>query len=603
MTSRDEPSNADLVYDVLRAAGHPLTFDEIFDRVNQRRPITTRNPKGTVRSALGAGRQLVSLGDGRYGYLPPLVRGSVLRLPLTEKQPASHPLIYPDDLRHALWPSFFESQKRQDLRPVTARLPTGDETVLPLEFLGAGTWGCRLSEPLRRFLVDQRAAAGDSLVIRVGEPGNCEIRLESRLKRDTNAMAARNRQLADAAARLFGRGRSGDLSIWDLAILLLARGAYRSEPAPDPLEAVLDDDPRFEATGLHGWMLAEAMTPAMRAEIRERQRLERELLSAGPSLFREHPDDAPEPSVSPLAARFAAERTILDVRSLLNEREFGSIDEINAALQGMMAQGALPRRSPTTPLEQAQDLMYEAWEARSSRERIRLARRALEISADCADAYVLLAEETARGPKEAAELYAQGVAAGERALGKETFEQAAGEFWGIVETRPYMRARLGLAQALWAMDEYQPAIEHLLEMLRLNPGDNQGVRYVLLTWLLELGASGPAQTLLALGAPDPIQALLDAYPDDVAAIWTYGRALHAFRRNGDTAATRKLRAEARRWNPHVPEYLSGRKRLPRQLPGLVGMGDESEAIYCAAEQMAAWKATPGALAWLTSGPR
>jgi hypothetical protein len=33
---------------------------------------------------------------------------------------------------------------------------------------------------------------------------------------------------------------------------------------------------------------------------------------------------------------------------------------------------------------------------------------------------------------------------------------------------------------------------------------------------------------------------------------------------------------------------------------LVGMGDKSEAVVCAAEQMAVWRATPGALDWLRS---
>ena len=591
MSSRDEPSNADLVYDVLRSAEQPLTFDEIFDRVNQRRPITTRNPKGTIRGALGSGRQLVSLGDGRYGYLPHLVRGSVLRLPLTEERPANHPLIYPDELRQALWPSFFENQKRKDRQTVTARLPSGDEVVLPLELLGAGEWGCSMPEPLRQLLVDQRADAGDSLVIRVGEPGTCEIWLESRLKRDRDAVAVRNRELADAAAQLYGRGRSANVPIWDLAILLLARGAYRSELAPDPLNAVLHDDSRFAEAGLRGWMLARSMTPAMKAEIRGRQQLERELLSAGPGLFLKDLNDTVESIGSPLVTRFAMERAMADVDALLAEREPTSIDEANALFQEVLAQGDVPRRRATTPLEQAQDLMYDAWETASPHERVRLARRALEISPDCADAYVLLAAETARCPKEAAELYAQGVAAGERALGKETFEQDAGSFWSILETRPYMRARLGLAQSLWAMAEQRAAINHLRAMLNLNPGDDQGVRYVLLTWLLDLDAA------------DPIQALLDVYPDDIAAIWSYGRALHAFRRDGDTAATRRLRAEARRRNPHVPAYLSGQRRLPRQLPEMIGMGDESEAIYCAAQQLAAWRATPGAIAWLNSGPR
>src|SRR6266508_371017 len=113
--------------------------------------------------------------------------------------------------------------------------------------------------------------------------------------------------------------------------------------------------------------------------------------------------------------------------------------------------------------------MYDAWETPSPRERVRLARQALDLSPDCADDYVLLAEETARSAKEAADLYAKGVAAGERALGKPVFEEEAGHFWGIVETRPYMRSRLGLARALWALGKRQEAAAHAWELLRLNP--------------------------------------------------------------------------------------------------------------------------------------
>src|SRR6185436_11680759 len=107
-------------------------------------------------------------------------------------------------------------------------------------------WGCAMPAPVRRFLVEQRAAAGDSLVIRVvgSEPINCEIRLESRRQWDKNSQAARNRELADATAQLY-RGRSDAMPIWDVVPLLLARGAYRSELPPDPLATVLGDDPRF----------------------------------------------------------------------------------------------------------------------------------------------------------------------------------------------------------------------------------------------------------------------------------------------------------------------------------------------------------------------
>jgi hypothetical protein len=96
----------------------------------------------------------------------------------------------------------------------------------------------------------------------------------------------------------------------------------------------------------------------------------------------------------------------------------------------------------------AQKVIYQAWETASRDRRLALAQKAIGISPDCADAYVLLAEETA-ALDEALDLYRQGVDAGERALGKDAFETDAGNFWLILETRPYMRARAGVARCLW----------------------------------------------------------------------------------------------------------------------------------------------------------
>jgi len=61
----------------------------------------------------------------------------------------------------------------------------------------------------------------------------------------------------------------------------------------------------------------------------------------------------------------------------------------------------------TTPPEQAQDLIYQAVGARGRR-RISLARKALELSTDCDDAYVVLAEQAA-SPEPALDQYAQAV--------------------------------------------------------------------------------------------------------------------------------------------------------------------------------------------------
>jgi len=235
----------------------------------------------------------------------------------------------------------------------------------------------------------------------------------------------------------------------------------------------------------------------------------------------------------------------------------------------------------------AQDLMYEAFEARGAR-RVALAREALAISPDCADAYLLLAEETAANVDQARELLEQGVAAGERALGPEPFAEDVGLFWGLIETRPYMRARAALAETLWALGERAEAVAHQFELLRLNPNDNQGIRH------------RQAEYLLALERYDELDELFGAYKDDDAAAFVYTKALAAFRRQGDSPESQTLRAEAREQNPHVPAYLSGRKRLPARLPDYVGFGDPSEAVDYAVGAKAQWASVPGALAWLAA---
>ena len=237
-------------------------------------------------------------------------------------------------------------------------------------------------------------------------------------------------------------------------------------------------------------------------------------------------------------------------------------------------------------LQAAQDLMYRAWETRSRPARLALARRALETSPSCADAYVLLAEEGAGSVEEAKELYARGVEAGELALGPKTFEEDVGLFWGLLETRPYMRARAGLAQALWSSGSRDEAIAHYRDLLRLNPGDNQGIRYIL------------AAASLEIGDDEGLQELLKAYDQDGSPYWTYTKALLAFRAAGATKQAETLLAEAVRSNAHVPAFLSGGKELPKAAPDYITLGGEDEAAEYARDCGAAWRRTAGAVEWL-----
>ena len=74
-----EPSNADLVHEVLRSAERPLTFDEITERVNERRAVTTAKPAGDDSKCAVAGPTV-----GQPGR-----RSLRLSSPLDRRQPTS----------------------------------------------------------------------------------------------------------------------------------------------------------------------------------------------------------------------------------------------------------------------------------------------------------------------------------------------------------------------------------------------------------------------------------------------------------------------------------------------------------------------------------
>jgi tetratricopeptide (TPR) repeat protein len=52
-------------------------------------------------------------------------------------------------------------------------------------------------------------------------------------------------------------------------------------------------------------------------------------------------------------------------------------------------------------------------------------------------------------------------------------------WWGDLQTRPYMRARHNLGLVFWRQGKYPDAIREFKELLRRNPHDNQGIRYLI----------------------------------------------------------------------------------------------------------------------------
>jgi tetratricopeptide (TPR) repeat protein len=285
-----------------------------------------------------------------------------------------------------------------------------------------------------------------------------------------------------------------------------------------------------------------------------------------------------------------AERASVRMARLFADQMFENLDEANAAIEHAQADGLFEKDAeaaagrPLIALEQAQELAYDAMEV-SGRLKIKLARRALAVSPDCADAYVILGEASA-SPQEAREWYERAVDAGARAIGTEKFAAFQGEFWGHLEARPYMRARLALAQTLRELGQGEEALNHYRALLRLNPTDNQGVRYLVLPTLLERRRDEEADRLI------------QEYKGDGQATWPYAQALRAFQVDGAGPRARAALEDAVRVNPHVIGYLLDPDSIPPIAPPHFALGSREEAAYVAEGLAAALDATPGARSWL-----
>ncbi|RPH38276.1 hypothetical protein EHM92_00395 [bacterium] len=232
----------------------------------------------------------------------------------------------------------------------------------------------------------------------------------------------------------------------------------------------------------------------------------------------------------------------------------------------------------------AQGLALNALSARSTTERLDQALKAVVLDPRCTDALVILADvfDDIDEYVEAMDLIVMRAA---EDLGPELFERERGHFWELVETRPYMRARLHLALALDEGEMTDEAITEFEGILDLDPNDNMGARFGLLGLYFEAGRLDMASSLLT------------RYADDASAQFAWMRVLLRILQ-GDTAAAEAELQKARETNKHVEGYLADRKGLPEKLPGTYAVGDVNEAAVCAFEIQDAWEAHPDAVRWL-----
>jgi tetratricopeptide (TPR) repeat protein len=242
-------------------------------------------------------------------------------------------------------------------------------------------------------------------------------------------------------------------------------------------------------------------------------------------------------------------------------------------------------RSPEDRRMIADRLFDASCDCRDEVMAIAYALRAVRLNPACLDARVLLAIAAGGPANEFIEELQAIMAVGEADLGPEFFKQNRGEFWGLIETRPYMRARHHLALELYKVGRVAEAIHHYEEMLQLNPGDNQGLRYWLLGHYLEVDDL------------DGARHLLKTYGDEPFAMFLWARVLERYL-SGDLIGAVEALQQARRQNPHVEPFLVGKAKLPQKRPDYYGIGDVTEAMTCMDAIGPAWKKYREAIQWL-----
>ena len=283
---------------------------------------------------------------------------------------------------------------------------------------------------------------------------------------------------------------------------------------------------------------------------------------------------------------FLMERSFRAMHRSIGDHEFASPDELSDLLNANFI--GKPTSAGTKfddPVEQAQELAYQAMETNDVFTGMRLAKEALELDPNCLDARVINTFVTTSDTSRRIALIKEALKTAEGLFEPGFFEENRGHFWGIVETRPYMRARETLSELLLKAGRTSEAIANHEDMLDLNPGDNQGVRFTLLGLYFCEGNLTGTQRLLA------------QYEEDATAIFAWGRVLERFLHNDIPEAANAL-AAARRGNAHVEPYLTGAKSPPAQLPEYMTFGGESEAVECAARLGEAWAKHPEAVRWL-----
>lgn len=175
-------------------------------------------------------------------------------------------------------------------------------------------------------------------------------------------------------------------------------------------------------------------------------------------------------------------------------------DEMKDSVNGFMAQYQPSGQEMTEGIAETSDDFLELAESASSKkEALKYAKKAVELDPDNLDASVLAAGISAASLEKLLEKYENLMEAAEKKLKADGLfaDDCIGDFWGLFQTRPYMRLLDRYSDALVRCGRMRMAVSGYEKMLKLCKNDNLGARYRLMHLFAFLEDEKSALDLLA----------------------------------------------------------------------------------------------------------
>ncbi|MBD7916569.1 hypothetical protein H9660_15660 [Clostridium sp. Sa3CUN1] len=236
-------------------------------------------------------------------------------------------------------------------------------------------------------------------------------------------------------------------------------------------------------------------------------------------------------------------------------------------------------------LVEANKIANDAWNQKNFKQKVKLAKEALEISEKCAEAYIILSYDNSLNKEEQKKLANKAVEVAKEVIGEENINKFIGKYLDLEITKPYYSAKYRLGNLLWSINEKREAIREFKELLRLCPEDRLLIRGVLLSWLI------------AENLDEDLENILSQYKDDYLSATKFSKALYLFKLGKVEEAERALRI-ANASNPFVIDYITKQKRIPKVQKEFKSLGSEEDAINYIKNAEIAWDSVDGARNWV-----